>query len=277
MLANELAYWINERYSVKLLKGAGAPPPWSKDTIFNTVRFCNVHREDDRVTRWMRTHWNRADRPAWHYVVGRLVNWPDSLAEIISCTQPWVMRDVLKRRRDGGGKVFTSAYTVSTCGRPMDKLDYVFDHVALRVQAATRTTPLNYVSLEDTHFWLSSVDGLGSFLAAQVVADMKNTPGHPLQTAPDWWTWSAPGPGSLRGLSWFFFEQPTGVTTKDYWMRLDDCREHTDPLIHPSVPRIGNQDFQNCLCEFSKWCKVKYLHGHVRNKYVPIHSASAGV
>jgi len=42
-----------------------------------------------------------------------------------------------------------------------------------------------------------------------------------------------------------------------------------DPRIDPSVPRISNQDFQNCLCEFSKWCKVKYLGGHVRNTYNP--------
>lgn len=262
-LVYELSYWINERWSIREKRAQGLPPPWSRDRIFNTVRFCNVHREDDRVTKWVRTHWNRADDPAWRFVVARMINWPGSLTELMDFTTPDEMLDVMKYRRARGHKVFTSAYTVSTSGRKMDKLDYVFNFVVPKVHVE------RYASLEETSFWLSETDGLGSFLAAQVIADMKNTVGHPLHTAPDWWTWSAPGPGSLRGLSWFFCGEPTGIPANDYWMRLEDCRELVDPRVDPSVPRISNQDFQNCLCEFSKWCKVKYLGGHVRNTYNP--------
>jgi hypothetical protein len=275
MLKVELAYWINERYRIKLAKDAQCTPPWSTDKVFQTVRFCNVHREDDRVTRWLRTHWNRPGDPAWRYVVGRLINWPDSLAEVINCDYPWQMKDTLKRRRDLGGKVFTSAYTVSTCGRRMDKLDYVFDHVAPRAMAAQAAG--EPTTLEDAHFWLSNVDGLGSFLAAQVVADMKNTRGHLLQQAPDWWTWSAPGPGSLRGLAWFFHKDPELISPRTYVADFDLCRQEVDPLVNPEVPRISAQDFQNCLCEFSKWCKVSYDNGHVRNKYDAFLSASRAV
>lgn len=275
MLSVQLAYWINERYRIKLRKDARDAPPWSEDRAFQTVRFCNVHREDDRVTRWIRQNWNHSSHPTWRYVVGRMINWPASLAELVNCDHPWQMKDVLKRRRSTGAKVFTSAYTVSTCGRQMDKLDYVFDHVVPRVQAARGV--VDYSTLEDAHFWLSQADGLGSFLSAQVVADMKNTKGHPLADAPDWWTWSAPGPGSLRGLAWFFHEDPALTSPRTYVQDIDACRAHTDPLINPEVPRISNQDFQNCLCEFSKWCKVTYLNGHVRNKYDAFLSASAAV
>lgn len=268
---HQLAYWINERHRIKLQKDARATPPWSTDAIFNTVRFCNVHREDDKVTRWVRQYWNRPLDEAWRFVVGRMINLPESLAELTKCTYPWQMKDVLKRRAAQGHKVFTSAYTISTCGRKMDKLDYVFDHVVEQVFAAG--TP-DYASLEACAENLGNIDGLGTFLAGQVVADMKNTPSHPLSTAPDWWTWSAPGPGSLRGLSWYFHGVPTGITASAYLPHYMECREEVDPLIWPEVPRISAQDFQNCLCEFSKWCKVLYLNGHVRNKYDPLnHSA----
>lgn len=264
--AEELAYWINERYRIKLAKESGLPPPWTRDPIFRTVRFCNVHREDDKVTRWIRQNWNEYDDAPWRFVVARMINLPHSLGFISRLDFPWQMKDRLKKARENGYKVFTSAYTISTCGRKMDKLDYVFDHVVERVPTYVR-----YATLTDCAADLCAVDGLGTFLAAQVVADMKNTADHPLAAAPDWWTFSAPGPGSLRGLSWFFDEP---ITPRMYQEALYDCRRATDPLVDPAVPRISNQDFQNCLCEFSKWCKVKYDGGHIRNRYDPYnHSA----
>jgi hypothetical protein len=272
-LSDQLGYWINERYAIKLRKESGQPPPWSSDQIFNTVRFCNVHREDDRVTRWIRANWNYFTDPVWRFVLARMINWPDSLAEITLAGTPERAVEMLKQRAATGAKVFTSAYTISTCGRKMVKLDYIL-LVLQRVEKA-QLQSASFKSLEDAHFWLSQIDGLGSFLSAQIIADMKNTEGHPLQYAPDWWTWSAPGPGSLRGLSWFFFRAPYGVTATNYWTLLDQCREITEPFINPEIPSISNQDFQNCLCEFSKWCKVKYNNGHVRNKYDPFLSASA--
>lgn len=264
-LTDELAYWINERYAVKLRKQRGDNPPWSKDPVFQTVRFCNVHREDDKVTKWMREYWNRGNDPAWRFVLGRMINLPESLAPLVLMSDLPTMKERLKDLRYAGGKIFTSAYTISTCGRKMDKLDYVFDHV---VQAVCEAGEPEYPSLAACAENLGNIDGLGTFLAGQVVADMKNTVGHPLAKAPDWWTWSAPGPGSLRGLSWYFRQQPTGISAKDYSAALKVCRNYVDPLIHEDVPRISDQDFQNCLCEFSKWCNVKFLNGHVRNKYV---------
>ena len=44
-----------------------------------------------------------------------------------------------------------------------------------------------------------SATGLGPFLAAQIVADLKHVA--PLDAATDWWTLARPGPGSERGLN----------------------------------------------------------------------------
>ena len=42
----DLAYFITERYAIKLRREAGVEAPWSADPVFQSVRFCNVHRED---------------------------------------------------------------------------------------------------------------------------------------------------------------------------------------------------------------------------------------
>lgn len=263
-LTSDLAYWINERYNIKLRREAGIAKPWSPDRIFQTVRFCNVHREDDAVTKWIRENWNRGDHAPWKFVFARMINLTESLEDLVGFpSEQW--KDCLEARRAGGNKVFTSAYTISTCGKAMDKLDYVFDWVLTRVQALP---DMAYNSCRETWQDLQNVDGLGSFLAAQVVADMKNTPGHPLAKAPDFWSFSAPGPGSLRGLSWYFHGGPTGVTASRYQDNLVRCMDDVMLMVHPDIPRISNQDFQNCLCEFSKYMKVKNdPHAHVRNHY----------
>lgn len=278
-----LVYWIQERWNIKKRRESGMQPPWTGDNIMATTRWCNVHREDDAVTRYIAEQW----RGVWQRVgvsyVGtvvmlRMLNYIPTLKEIQKNTMfapsgaVWgIAKQTCLERRARGEKVFTSAYTISTCGKSMDKIDYVFDWVLAKCRDEKRfISLLAQDSLNDVFHRLTEVDGLGSFLAAQVLADLKNTPGHPLAKAPDWWTFSAPGPGSLRGLSWYFFGRPVGATPTSYNRLLNICRSQVDPILqecHPDIPMISDQDFQNCLCEFSKY--MKQLHGdtHVRNRY----------
>lgn len=48
--------YARERYRIHLAREAGEPEPWTRDKILQRYRFCNIFREDDRVTRWFRTH-----------------------------------------------------------------------------------------------------------------------------------------------------------------------------------------------------------------------------
>ena len=48
----QLLYFIGERESIRIRRANGEPP-WTDDQIFRENRFCNVRREDDRVTRWI--------------------------------------------------------------------------------------------------------------------------------------------------------------------------------------------------------------------------------
>ena len=67
----DLVYWIKERQAIHERRKAGQPPPWTKDEILRTYRFCNVRREDDRVTRWIHENWLRPNEARALVLFGR--------------------------------------------------------------------------------------------------------------------------------------------------------------------------------------------------------------
>ena len=267
-LTSEMSHWINEREAVRMRRAQGLPAPWTTDPVIATVRFCNVHREDDKVTRHIRNSgvFSSADIPVWRVVLARMVNRISTLEAI----KGFVERDdllsvkaALKNMR-AKGPIWGNAYTISTCGKTMDKVDYVIDHVVQTVKDVERDFPFKFNKLSTTFLQLTDIDGLGSFLAGQVIADLKNTPCHALNLAPDWHTWSSHGPGSLRGLTRYF---GNSITPAHYQEAIAICYAEVIPLVMPYVGRIHMQDFQNCLCEFDKWCRATHNTGKVRNKY----------
>jgi hypothetical protein len=119
-------------------------------------------------------------------------------------------------------------------------------------------------TLKDAHELLSSsLEGFASFMAGQVVADLKNTKGHPLSKAEDWWTFSAPGPGSLRGLKWYF-DREWKINHATY----EDAMANVMYEIQDDLPyKICMQDLQNCMCEFDKYMRVKTGKGRSKRSY----------
>jgi hypothetical protein len=272
----DLAYWITERESMRLRKEAGPPMlrwGYSHDPNMGTVRYCNVHREDDKVTRWLAEHWRPKYNEVWHILLARLLNRIETLAELLPFLQQWgdleSVRGHLKGLREHG-PIFGSAYTVSTNGHSMDKVDYIIDRVVFPAsrqkfwvwspEVATSRPALLHNAAKD----LCVLNGVSSFMAGQIIADLKNTKGHPLESAPDWHTWATPGPGSLKGLT-AYFGRP--VTPSTFAWDIAACYNETLPLLPDYVLPIHMQDFQNCMCEFSKYIRVKEGNGHARNRY----------
>jgi hypothetical protein len=263
------AYWIQERWEILKRREAGQPKPWSKDKIFRSVYFTNVRREDDRTTKYIR-EWAKEVHPDLlipAYVLARTLNRAETLNQIWAYMahdrewRPEAVKAVLQEYRDDGNQVFSGAYLITTCGVKMDKLDYV-----VRVAEHAATRKFTFESCEDTHRDLMTVNGLGSFLAAQVVADLKNTEGHPLQKADDWWGFVASGPGSRRGVNYYYGRHPEHPFSEMYFRKfIHTIREETAPMLD-GVPEICNQDLQNCLCEFSKYMRVK-AGGRTKRNY----------
>lgn len=266
-----LAHWIKEREAIRQKKEAGRERPWTNDPILRRYRFCNVHREDDRVTRWLKHNWrdpHANDPKLWHaMIVARYINWPPTL-HAIGYPEPWTQRargivQAIRKLQEQHQKIFTGAYIVSTNGAHIDKVSYV---MTLFERAWHAQSPIAS-TLAETHKRLLQINGIGSFMAAQIIADLKHTPW--LFKAEDWGDWAAPGPGSLRGLS-----RVRGLGTGSTWRvsafvpELLKLREELKPLIDERIyARLCLQDLQNCLCEYDKYCRVLYGQGRPRSTY----------
>lgn len=271
-----MVYWITERERIRLKKEAGLPSPWSNNPVMQETYFCNVNREDDKVTKWIRENWtyptdvwgdNSTSTYDFAMIVARLFNLPSTL-EVLG--QPveldtWLSgaEEVLGDLKAKKQTIWSGAYIVSTNGKKLDKVSYCLGLLGKLAFKPNITHTCK--TLAEAHNKLMGVEGLASFLAAQVVADLKNTKDHPLASAPDWWAFSAYGPGSLRGLSWFFEEQ---VKVRDYQVKIKEAYE----LLEFELPEyildiLCNQNLQNCFCEYDKFMRVSNGTGRSKRKY----------
>ena len=288
MTAANLIRWIQERENVRIRRATGAPKPWTDDPILQAWSFCNVRREDDRVTRWIAANWrdpNAGDPDVWFAMaVARCVNWPDSLAEIGYPTEWQPERFVAaledratRRKADKKTKVFGDAYNISNGGSSEPKALHIAGVLTSLWDRRARVRPKSGDSLLEFYGRLKQCDGFGGsgFMAAQVIADAKYV--GLLKTARDWMTFAAPGPGSMRGLNWVL-NRPTDARWRepDWLAALRKLRDE----IAPELARIGledlhAQDLQNCLCEFDKNERMRLGEGKPKRKFVPHEGATA--
>lgn len=304
--------WINERHAVYWRK-AGTPVeceaagvPYrdlsdgflTDDPVLRQYRFCNVFRELDRVTVWIRENIREpfADHPhLWLMLaIARTINWPDTLYHLQSHPESWPIGDtfspksmgrILDAYKERGNKVYTGAYMIRAESKPnaewyhWTKQQYVARIVIGRlwedreqwelVLDATREVG-QQATLHGVWnlFQHPRYIGWGPFMAYQVVVDMRHT--RYLRDAPDINTWAALGPGSRRGLN-RLSGRPLGynLSQEEGLEEMLSIWGEQDRYRAPWVPRIELSDIQNCLCDTDKYLRVKRGEGRPRALYLP--------
>jgi hypothetical protein len=273
MRHSDLFDFIKERHAIYTRRQQGIKKPWTYDHILQNYRFCNVYRELDTVTQWIAKNWrdpNTNDNNVWFAMaVARLVNWPDTM-EALGYPVPWNPKHfitTLAGLKMAGAKVFTGAYMIPADARYTSKAESI---------ATAVLTPMwekrNYIyeatdCLAHFHHRLMKFNGMGSFLAGQVVCDAKYTT--LLRDASDWETWACSGPGSRRGLN-RVAGRPVNAPWKesDWFKTLTELKQVIDILVvDANMPAIHAQDLQNCLCEFDKYERVRLGEGKPRSRY----------
>jgi len=262
---SNMAHWINERTRILKLKDAAAPKPWTTDPILQSYKFCNVRREDDRVTRWFAANWRH--EKYWDdrnfvaaIMLGRTVNWPPTL-ERLGFPHVWDKSKfihILDGLMANGGKVWTGAYMITAGPTGVRKSEWVCGNADSYFNNPPK---LDGRSIQKSWEIITgnNYPCVGPFIAGQIIADLKHT--CHLENADDWWDWAAIGPGSMRGLN-RLHDRPlnTHVPQKSALAEMRAVKEELGA-------KLCLQDVQNCLCELDKYERVRLGQGKPRSGY----------
>ena len=263
MVARLVAF-VLEREAIRLRREAGESPPWTEDPILAEGRFCNVHREHDRVTRWVSENIvgpHRDDPDLWHKltIVRCCSNRPEALAEY-DWSSPFDAKAYLAKIEAllaDGKKVFHKAYRLVIPPRELKGITYEQYYANYFLSSLWRDREQVRPRVGDTLASfanrLCEYERFGPFFAAQVVADLKSV--GPLSDASDWWTFARIGPGSDRGLNRVCKREVTASWSEASWhatlMHLHT--EIADRLAAAGIAALDLQNTQSCLCEFHKY------------------------
>jgi hypothetical protein len=283
-----LAFLV-ERDAIYQRKSSGQPWPWTDNPILQEYRFTEVYRERDRTS----IHYQKTVRH--HYKENPLVlpatvlyRWFNRMS---TCDELFNQTDiegasVFERYINGGCKTpimlthcideilpphVTGAYIINGAhGQPKayGVISYFHDWCQKPWRETWETWLRRPPLLSEMYDWLREDSrGLGSFMAAQLVADLKYLPF--MLGVEDWWTWASPGPGSMKGLN-IVNGRPMGAPWKNAeWLTgIQELRLLENEKLKPhGLGPFHAQDTQNHTCEFSKFEKVRTGVGRPRQIY----------
>ena len=276
-------YWQTERESIRIKKeSAVLSPPWTDDPILQEFKFCQVFREDDRTTRWFRTHIREPMRNEEDVLMATIIfRW----FNLIETGRTLIDHDLLRKWNRKKAiceitkqpKWITGAYIIKT-PNGMDKVTGVAEcvsHIWKAKESILSRLHENLVkdesSLEATWLILRDYPYMGPFMAYEVVTDLRHT--YLLENANDIMTWANAGPGAMRGLN-RLTGRPLDYSRKSHpWCEeMQDLFEQVKKILAPSIifrngANYEMREIEGGLCEFDKYSRIYKSEGRTRSVY----------
>jgi len=235
--------------------------PLTSDPILATMRFCNVNREDDAVTRWVKTNVRDAyvdmDIPfqMQQLVTSRIFNHPETLERIIPITNFSTALEQLRSIRQRKMKIMRGAYLMPPHRKGADSIEEYWLSVIFDIGQQDYTGLYTLRAYADV---MLNVYGLGPFLVNQICADLRYM--RIGENATDWDTFLLCGPGTTRGLN--------RVLAGDVKTRLGKPEKYVELVLElrdelaMEMPELAltfrdPNNVANCLCEFDKYERVR--------------------
>jgi hypothetical protein len=293
--------YARKRHAIYLKRQAGEPPPWTPDPILQQFRFTNVFRELDKTTLWFKEFVREPLYADPKVLLATVVfRWFNTIrtGETLFCQldmfnkSPFEyfveMQDVRALRpwlRKQGPPYVTGSYMIRSKDN-MDKLEGVLYYIQKfttesywREWAEDLLDRPGAYTLEQTWLSFCAQEGLGPFLAYEIVTDLRHTA--LLNRAKDIRTWANPGPGARRGIARLMDPNaerrmtPTGkmrVVKANVKQSIEGMREllnySLDHRIWPlNWPEWEMREVEHTLCEFDKYERVRLGHGRPRQVF----------
>lgn len=286
----QFLYWCRERHQVHLRRKAGLPKPWTDDEVLQRFFFTNPYRENDKTTVWFREQVRDVyrDRPEvlfatvcfrWFNLIetGRILVGTGLLTK----WDPDKCLAFLRPLRDRGEKVFTGAFMInSPGGEPkleaiVRRVNNVWEQLADLLHYYSPGFGDNdgeSPSMEAVHGTLTTFDGMGGFMAYEVVCDLRYT--YLLENAEDKMTWCNPGPGCsrglhrIKGLTWA--SKGNNATApplpRDWLITMKGllliCRQRLKRM-----PPFEMREVEHSLCEYDKYMRAVDGDGKMKRTF----------
>lgn len=278
--------YMEARHGIYKRRVGQHPKPWTTDPVLQAYRFCNVYRELDTVTVWIRENIREpfAQHPnLWFMLcIARQINWPPTLQALMD-GGAWPVKDkwdwkkargIMQGLKASGEKVYTGAYMLNAHGilpdEPKDKAyftcKYVLDSVWQNRHLIIPT--LHQKSLKLLCEALKPYHGWGMFTAYEVACDLRYT--RYLEDSTDAMTWANAGPGAVRGLNRLhgrLLDTRVGSIqcTREMVALLAEVARQWK--LDTDTPKLEMREIEHTLCEFDKYERVRLGEGRPRSKY----------
>lgn len=292
--------YARERQSALIKKRAGVPKGHqSDDPIINYHKFCNVFREDDRTTIWLRENVREKMIGQPELLLATILfRWFNRITtgEAIFCQTTfdnftaWEhflyemdrdIDDALGILRSsivsycGSGPYVTGSYCI--IGMPyMPKLDgilacvrNVVEEGGWRTVAGQMLEHRGEMTMESVWDWFRCFPRSGDFMSYEIVTDLQHSPGF-LDQAPDRMTWANAGPGAIRGLNRMCgrpLEQQHEKKETNDAMRLILTQTSYSDRWPVEWPRWDMRTVEHTLCEWDKYERLRLGQGRVKGVY----------
>lgn len=282
--------YARKRFAIHLARDVeGRPGPWTDDPILQSYRFCNVHREDDKVTRWFRENIRgplaQDNAVLLATVAFRWFNRIESGEVMIhrypadltngKFNGPALKRGLLEKYPKGPWT--TGAYMIKTPAgmNKIDGLVWCIENVAKDSEHLAARMRGEEVTLEGAWEVLREYPYLGDFMAYEVVTDLRHT--SLLENAPDVLTWANPGPGAARGLARVLGlpldafnrhsakDRATLIAGMRDLLELSKCQEYWPQ----EWPKWELREVEHTLCEYDKWQRARLGEGRPKQIFRP--------
>lgn len=217
----EMFSFSAERHAMQVRRSRGESWPWSDDPILTQYHFCNIFRELDKTTIWIKRKFlgSQPDHPNLWFAacLARRINYPPTLMELgfPHNWDPEQVTSVLRARMARGDKTYNpNAYRmVGGSHVNGDMTGHIVDNLLQPVWEARHALPPLFHSLKSAVQYQNQFLGWGNMVSYQVVLDLVGT--YQIPFPEDVSTWCNVGPGGIRGLNRVFGRPlETGLTSK---------------------------------------------------------------
>lgn len=274
----DFAYWINERHKIYLRKEAGEPKPWTEDKILQRYKFTNAFRQLDRGTVALHDMIdNHTDLTlvffniVWYRLFNLGIHASKDTGGVGWVTNYKDLEDYICKRKRTHKKIFTGAHMTTGIAFEEKHISYLR---ACKEAWNRRHEFTSFIrdngTMEGVYEELLNLYMVGKFIAYELVCDFRFTT--LLYAAPDKNSWANTGPGAQRGLKRLGFahkNQDEGC--KSMLELYIDLTCLTEQMLSAEVmsgnPPFEMREIEHSLCEFDKYCRVKFGEGRPRSRY----------